>query len=128
NSIGYLNDITRSYPFPPSTNYDFERGLPLDVTAFDGSGNKVSETTYTYNTPQTPVTITGFKYDLNTSAEESYAKYYVYTTAGPLTTQAVNKRYSQTAPTAYQQTTETFAYNGALHKQVTQVTTTNSDG
>jgi len=127
-SIGYLNNITRSYPFPPSTNYDFERGLPLDITAFDGNGNKVSETTYTYNTPQTPVTITGFKYDINTSAEESYAKYYIYTTAGPLTTQVVNKRYSQSAPTTYQQTTEALAYNGALHKQVTQVTTTNSDG
>ncbi len=127
-SIGFLNNITRSYPFPPSTNYDFERGLPLDVTAFDGSGNKVSETSYTYNTPQTPVTVTGFKYDANTSAEESYAKYYIYTTAGPLTTQVVTKRYSQSAPTAYLQSTETFAYNGSLHKQVTQVTTANSDG
>ena len=128
NSIGYLNNITRSYPFPPSTNYDFERGLPLDITSYDESSNKVSETIYTYSTPQTPVTVTGFKYDINTTAEESYGKYYIFTSAGPLTTQVVNKLYSPSAPTTYRQTTETYAYSGSLHKQVTQITANNSDG
>ncbi|MFI5137911.1 MAG: PKD domain-containing protein [Sphingobacteriales bacterium] len=126
-SIGFLNNTTRMYPFPPSTNYDFERGLPLDVTAFDGSGNKVSETTYTYNTPQAPVTITAFKYDSNTSAEEGYGKYYIYTTAGPLTTQVVNKLYSAAAPASYRQTTSNYTYGGSMYK-LSQESTTNSDG
>jgi hypothetical protein len=126
NAIGFLNNTTRTYPFPPGTNYDFERGLPLDVTNYDNNNNKVSETAYTYTTPQTPVVITAYKYDMNTSAEESYGKYYINTTAGPLTTQVVSKLFSLTVPSSYLQTTATFAYNGALHKQLTQETTTNS--
>jgi hypothetical protein len=128
NSIGFLGNWIRGYPFPPSTNYDFERGLPLSVINYDSNGNEVSETAYTYNTPQTPIAVTGFKYDSNTSGAISYAKYNLYTTAGPLVTQVVSKVFSRTAPTAYQQTTVSYAYNGASHKQPTQTTTTNSDG
>ncbi|BAU54916.1 PKD domain protein [Mucilaginibacter gotjawali] len=127
NTIGFMSNIMRSYPFVPSTNYDFERGLPLDITNYDNNNNKVSETTYTYNTPQTPVTITAFKYDSNTSAEESYGKYYIYTTAGPLTTQVVSKLYSATAPTTYRQTTSNYTYSGSMYK-LSQESTTNSDG
>jgi hypothetical protein len=127
NTIGFMSNIMRSYPFPPSTNYDFERGLPLDVTSYDNSNNKVSETIYTYTTPQTPVTITAFKYDSNTSAEESYGKYYIYTTAGPLTTQVVSKLYSAAAPTTYRQTTSNYTYGGSMYK-LSQESTTNSDG
>jgi hypothetical protein len=128
NSVGFLNNWIRGYPFPPNTNYDFERGLPLKVINYDNNNNEVSETAYTYTTPQTPIAVTGFKYDSNTSGAVSYAKYNLYTTAGPLETQAVSKVFSRTAPTAYQQTTASYAYGGASHKQPTQTTTTNSDG
>lgn len=128
NAIGFLNNITRTYPFPPNTNYEFERNLPLDVTSYDNNNNKVSESTYTYTTPQAPVTITAFKYDTNTSAEWSYGKYFIYTSAAPLAVQVVTKLFSLAAPASYRQTTETFAYNGLLHKRPTQQTTTNSDG
>jgi hypothetical protein len=127
-AIGFLTNGSNSYPFLPNTNYEFERGTTASVKNYDDNNNEVSESVYTYQTPQTPVTVTGFAYQSNTSGEIAYGKYSIYTTATPLLTTVVNKQFDYNAPAAFQTSTQNYYYTGATHKQLTQQSSTNSDG
>ncbi|WP_184550912.1 PKD domain-containing protein [Mucilaginibacter sp. FT3.2] len=127
-AIGFLTNNSNSYPFLPNINYEFERGTLASVKNYDDSNNEVSETVYTYQTPQTPVTVTGFTYAANTASEKAYGKYSIYTTATPLLIQAVTKQYDHNSTSLSQASTVNYTYGGAAHKQLTQQTGTNSDG
>jgi hypothetical protein len=126
-AIGFLNNAGNSYPFLPNTNYDFERGTMASLKNYNDSGNEVSESVYSYQTG-TPVTVTAFAYAANTSAEEAYGKYTIYTTATPLLTTVVNKQFDLGSTTLYKTSTESYYYTGTTHKKLTQQTSTNSDG
>ena len=133
-SIGVLNNDVNTYPFPPNVNYDFERGLLTSVSKYNNTGTEVSETDYSYQTPETPFDIAAVKFDANSYAT-NYAKYTIHTAAGPLVTQIINKVFdltnvspgSQPAATAAQIVTTNNTYNTAQHKLSQQVVH-NSEG
>jgi len=136
-TIGFLRNDTYTYPFPPSPNYDFERGLVSQIANFNDNGQKVSEVDYTYSTPETPNIITALKYDFFSIGSYgnpiSYATYPIYTGAGPLLIQKTSEVFDLTAGTNVplttgQTTTINYKYNGLLHKQPTQIAVLNSDG
>ncbi len=127
-AIGYLSNAANNYPFLPNINYEFERGTLASLKNYDDNNNEVSESVYTYQTPQTPVTVTGFAYHPNTGAEMAYGKYTIYTTSEPLLTTQVNKQFDYGSTSLFKASTENYYYTGAAHKQLTQQTSTNSDG
>lgn len=128
---GVLRNDVNTYPFPPNTNYDFERGLLTNVLKYNSAGTQVSETDYYYQTPETPVDIQALKYDVN-SYSTNYSKYIIHTSAGPLVTQIIDKVFdltnvsSGTQPTAAQIVTTNNVYNTAQYK-LSQQTVINSD-
>jgi YD repeat-containing protein len=133
-SIGVLKNDVNTYPFPPNVNYDFERGLPTSISKYNNTGTEVSETDYSYQTPETPFDIAAVKYDMNNYAT-NYAKYTIHTAAGPLVTQITNKVFdltnvspgSQPVATAVQIVTTNNTYNTVQHKLSQQVVH-NSEG
>lgn len=46
--IGNQLNGAYTYPFPPNTNYDFERGLPQTITDFTEAGVEVQKRDFTY--------------------------------------------------------------------------------
>jgi len=135
-SIGVLRNDVNTYPFPPNTNYDFERGQLTQAAYYNASGTEVSETDYTYQTPQVPVDITALKYAGNpfsAATATSYAKYTIHTSAGPVTAKVVNKTFDLTnvqpgsQSAVAQLVTTNYSYNDAEYK-LTQQSTMNSDG
>jgi hypothetical protein len=127
------NDIY-AYPFIPNTNFDFERGLPLSVIAYNDAGAKVSETDYTYQQYAGPVsqsTITAFNEDDNPSPDSSlvvktYNKYTIYYNAGELSKTTIQKIYD--SPAVSRNDTVTYTYGSTHHALLTKQTATNSDG
>ena len=132
-SIGLVQNGINTYPFPPNTNYDFERGLPLADVQYNDAGNEVSETDYTYNTPP-PVSIDAFKFDysnqtsINSFAAINYAKYSIYASTGPLTTQVYNQIFDLSSTTSGKETNTIYAYNSTQHRLPTKISVINSDG
>jgi len=135
----FRNDVN-TYPFPPNTNYDFERGLLTTVAAYNNTGTQVSETDYTYQTPETPVDITALKFDVNGWSGEivgtNYATYTIHTSAGPLLSKVVNTVFDLTnvasgaqpqSTTPAQVVTTNNVYNTAWNK-LSQQNVHNSDG
>ncbi|MFI5138440.1 MAG: hypothetical protein ACHQIM_11500 [Sphingobacteriales bacterium] len=129
---GVLRNDVNTYPFPPNINYDFERGLLTNVLKYNNTGTQVSEMDYYYQTPESPIDITGLKYDANSYAT-NYSLYTIHTSAGPLQSSVVSKVFDLTnvaagaQPTAAQVITVNNAYNPAQHK-LSQQSTINSDG
>jgi len=134
-SVGYLVYDKNTYPFPPNPNYDFERSLLSTITNYNGNNQPVSVVNYTYTTPAAYNTITALKNDFNglgtSAAALSYAKYTICTGTGPLVTQTTKQVFdlqNGTPLTTGQQITTKYVYNGATHRQPTQISVQNSDG
>lgn len=136
-SVGVLKNDVNTYPFPPNTNYDFERGLLTNISKFNNTGTQVSETDYYYQTPEVPIDIVALKYDrlkldVNTYAT-NYGTYIIHTSARPVVNQIVNKVFDLTnvspgaQSTSAQVVTTNNTYNAAEHK-LSQQSITNADG
>jgi len=125
--LGYAANQAYGYPFAPAVNFDFERGLLMSVKSYTDAGNEVSESSYSYTTTNSPVVITGLRYDLNNYAT-SYAKYNIYATTSKLVSQVTSKTFDPSPATTYQQSTLNYTYGSTAHKLATQTQTTNSDG
>ncbi len=128
-AIGLLTNTTLTYPFAPNTNYDFERGLINRETVYDDSGNKVAQSTYTYQRSYSPIVVNAFRFD-DANYARVYSKYSIYTTSSELTTEIDKIVYDHNplSTTIGQASSVKYTYGSANHKQVTQEQTTNSDG
>ncbi|MBB6129405.1 PKD domain-containing protein [Mucilaginibacter lappiensis] len=126
-AAGFATNDISTYPFAPSTNYDFERGLIKKITNYNDAGAEVSESNYSYQRTGTPEVTTAIKFDDN-STVKSYLKYKTYTSAGELNQQVSNKVFDLNSTTLSQQTSINYFYNSAFHKLPTQTQTTKSDG
>jgi YD repeat-containing protein len=126
-SYGFVRNDINTYPFPPNTNYEFERGLVKKRTDFNDAGTEVSETVYSYQRSGTPNVITGFKWEDNAGVK-AYSKYKIYTSSSELNTQIVSKVFDSGTLTTSQQTTTNISYAGLQHKLPTQIENINSDG
>lgn len=126
---GPIANLVYSFPFAPNPNYDFERGLPIKVTAYNDAGNEVSEINYTYQRSFTPTAIIAFKAEdvSNTTQAKFYSQYKVYYNTSELTATVNKKIYDSNNAGQVQSTTTNYAYNSAYHKLLTQQTATNSD-
>jgi hypothetical protein len=124
---GYVANERDAYPFIPNTNFDFERGLLNKITQFNENGEKVTESSYTYQRTNSPLVINAFKFDLN-DGSMAYAKYAIYAAVGKLSTQVVNTIFDAPSTTQYNQNTTNYYYNGIGHQLPTLVQQTKSDG
>lgn len=132
-SYGSVKNDIDSYPFAPSLNYGFERGLMQKVITYNEASapQKVSETDYTYQRTGTPGVINAFKFDLNANNSgqslTGYSKYNMYYGTGELTASAISTVYDSQNYNQPHSSTVTYTYGNAQHK-LTQLQTTNSDG
>jgi hypothetical protein len=130
-TYGPIKNDYYSYPFIPNTNYDFERGLPAQITSYKDDGvTKVSQTNFTYQRLTTPSTIVGFRWEDNpngTLLTKCYNKYSTFYNIGELDA-TVNKITYASTGTAAQSDTVTYTFGSANHKLLTKETTNNSDG
>jgi YD repeat-containing protein len=109
--------------------FDFERGLLKKVSAFNQTGQQVSEQTYTYlRSFSSPTIITGFKFDNNTTTARNYAKYSIYAGTSELIATQSSKLFDLPALSTYQTSTTNYNYASTAHKLPTSTETTNSDG
>jgi len=125
-AMGLLNNSTVTYPFAPNTNYDFERGLINKETIYDDGGNKVAQSTYSYQRSFTPIVVNAFRFD-DADYARVYSAYSIYTTSSELVTE-IDKIVYDPLLTTGQLSTVKYAYGATNHKQVTQQEITNSDG
>ncbi len=123
----YLSNEANAYPFVPNTNFDFERGLLNKLTQFNESGDKVTESTYTYERSNSPLVINALKFDANDGAM-AYAKYTIYANVGKLRTVETNTVFDAPSTTQYNQSSTNYYYGSATHKMPTLVQQTKSDG
>jgi hypothetical protein len=128
-TTGPIANLTYSYPFIPNPNYDFERGLPLSIISYNGSGNEVSESDYTYTRSYTPTAITAFKSEDGPtgSVAKFYGHYTVFYNTSEMPYTVTKKIYDSNNAGQAQVSSITYAYGSAYHKLATQETATNSD-
>lgn len=125
-ALGFLTNSKNIYPFPPNPNYDFERGLLKKKILYNESGQKVRETSYTYQRTGAPQLITGFKFDDNAGVM-AYAKYSIFTSVGELISQETQKIFDQISGLE-QIKSRNYYYTGTHHKLPKRIDETGSDG
>jgi hypothetical protein len=123
-----------AYPFAPTTNFEFERGLPEFVREYSETGAKVQERAYTYQrlTPGT-ITIKGLRREPLTN-NIVYGLYSIIASTGKVVqtetiTRAdeLNPGPDPVNPTNALESTTTYAYN-TKHQLLQSVSVVNSDG
>lgn len=125
----FVTNDKNTYPFPYNPNFGFERGLLQKSSAFNNSGQVISQDSMIYQRSfATPVIILGLNFDNNTSAVKSYAKTSVITGTSKLISQVISKQFDQGSTTLAQTKTMTYNYGSANHKLPTDIQTTNSAG
>jgi hypothetical protein len=124
---GLLTNLTRSYPYAPNPNYEFERGLTKKMTAYNSDGQRVSETSYDYSRTGSPDIISAIRIDENAGAIV-YAKYSLLTNVAELMEKKTTTTYEPSTQTQQEQQVVDYYYQGTGHKEPTQAKTTNSDG
>jgi hypothetical protein len=128
-SYGPIKNDLGSYPFIPSPNYDFERGLPLAVATYNDANALTSQSSYTYQRSYAPSAITAFRMELNSNAgltTTGYNKYSIFYNTSELTSTVINN-VTATDLSASQADTTTYFYNSSYHKLPSQVQKINSD-
>lgn len=123
---GYLVNDKNTYPFVNHPNFDFERGLPLQLSSYNQAGQKVSETNYTHTRVGTPTYIYSLRKELNNGIT-TYAKYYTIT--------GINKEVQTQTEILYdlanstqQQSVVNYAFESSNHQYPTTIWKTNSNG
>ncbi|AYB33369.1 hypothetical protein [Chryseolinea soli] len=133
-SIGNQVNGYYTYPFAPTTNFEFERGLPQVVTDYSETNAKVQERSYTYQrlTPAT-VTIKGVRLERLSTTNIVYGFYSILANTGKVVQTETVKRADElnpgadpANPTNVLASTTTYAYSTA-HQMLQSVTVTNSD-
>jgi hypothetical protein len=126
-SAGFVSSIITTYPFAPSLNYDFERGLIKKISSYNDDGLQVSESEYTYERTSSPAITTALKFEDDWNVK-SYLKYKIYTSTSELSKQVIEKVFDLGSTTLSQQTSVNYSYNGANHELPTLIQNTRSDG
>lgn len=138
--LGKLKKQYYQFPFGPSTNYDFERGLLNRVTDYTANGTKVMQKDYTYQRLSTPVEVVkGIKYqklnntsNLSTGANTDanlfvYNNYSLLSNIGMVVLTETQRIFESGDVNKALVSTQTFNYN-SIHHLLQEVTSVNSDG
>ncbi|TKC60401.1 PKD domain-containing protein [Pedobacter hiemivivus] len=126
-TAGFMTNDKSTYPFAPTTNYDFERGLVKSVKVYNEVGGIVDETEYLYQRVGMPISITGLRWDEN-AGFKVYSKYTVLTSTGELTKKVVKKTTDLPPYSQVKQTSSSYFYDSPFHHLSTRQEVTNSDG
>lgn len=129
NVVGNLRTGYYAYPFAPSTNYDFERGLIDKVRDYAENGTLVQERTFNYARLNTnTVLVKGLKFEKRATDDGFfYAPYTVMANVGKVMINETVKRADDITPINMLEETTTYVYN-ATHQMLESVSTSNSDG
>jgi hypothetical protein len=88
------------YPFASNPNFDFERGLPTNVTHYNEAGLVVASEEYTYGHSHTnPTKIYGVKLDEIGNTMSAYGKYQVNTVVDNFLITKTSKLYNSNSTT-----------------------------
>jgi len=132
-SVGNQVNGYYTFPFAPTTNFEFERGLPQFIRDYSETGAKVQERSYTYQrlTPGT-ITIKGVRLE-RLANNLAYGLYSVIANTGKVVqtetiarADELNPGPDPTNPVNMLATTTTYAYS-TIHQLLESVKVVNSD-
>lgn len=125
--IGSQVNAFYTFPFPPSTNYDFERGLLDKITYYNEAPAIVQEKIYTYSRlTTTAVTIKGVAYD-RLPQNFVFGQYTILANLDkPIQTETVRSA-DEITPANKIEASTTYKYS-STHYMLDSVLVTNSDG
>lgn len=125
--IGSQVNAFYTFPFPPSTNYDFERGLLDKITYYNEAAAIVQEKIYTYSRlTTTAVTIKGVAYD-RLPQNFVFGQYAILANLDkPIQTETVRSA-DEITPANKIEASTTYKYS-STHYMLDSVLVTNSDG
>lgn len=117
-----------TYPYTPSTNYGFERGRLVKMSAYSQSDVLVKETSYNYSrvgpTPIYTYGMRGVKADDNAW---TYTKYKLIANTAKITVKETSKTFDPASPSNFVQTSVDYNYDPG-HYLLSSTLLTNSDG
>jgi YD repeat-containing protein len=124
---GNLKNGFYTFPYPPSSNYNFARGLLKKVTEYSETGTPVRERTITSYTDLTvnATVVKGLAFE-KIGSTYHFGQYEVLTGRAKVPSQEIIVEMSEETPSVNIQTTITYTYNA--NNMLETVTTTNTDG
>lgn len=131
--IGNQTNGYYSYPFAPSTNYDFERGLINKISMYAENETLVMERSFGYQRiSASPVNIKALRFDkVQTTSFPTpnfvYGTYQIITNVGKVMITETTRTADEINPSNLIESTTTYTFNSA-HKMLESVSSTNSDG
>ncbi|MBY0432520.1 MAG: hypothetical protein K2U26_00250, partial [Cyclobacteriaceae bacterium] len=130
-SPGLFQNDFYSYPFAPSTNFDFERGLLQRVIRYDEANKEVSRKSFTYQRlPATPQTIKALRVEFGAGTNAPYRYYSVYellTNASKVVSVETTTTYDNLTATTSISASSSYQYDPA-HFLTRSITSLNSKG
>lgn len=125
---GNLKNGSYTYPHPPHTNYNLDRGTLASVKVYAEGNILMSQRTITYaRNPSTPLIVYGIRFEKLDNIYH-FGKYEVLTGLGLVVTQEVVQEASEQTTSALRTTTTTNTYTTTLPVLLRQTTTTQADG
>ncbi|MEQ9414902.1 MAG: PKD domain-containing protein, partial [Cyclobacteriaceae bacterium] len=128
-TVGYY-----SFPFAPSANYDFERGLIDKITTYAENATLVMERSFGYQRlSTTAVIVKAIKFDKvltnfsNPASNFVYSPYQLITNVGKVMVTETTKTADEINPSNLIESVTSYAYS-TVHKMLESVSSTNSDG
>jgi hypothetical protein len=122
---GQIKNGFYTFPYAPSSNYDFKRGQLARLAVYAENGNLMSEKVITYTTFQkNPSILKGLRFE-KIGDIYYYGIYEILTGRTDVITSEIIKEASRVNPTRLFQTTKVYAYTP--HGQLQQLTTTLPD-
>jgi YD repeat-containing protein len=126
-AVGNLKNGPYTFPFPPNTNYDFERGLPSRVAEYSESNVLLDEHIFVYNrNPSTNTIIKGLRFERIGDAFH-YGQYEVLTGTNKARVTETHNIFDEVTPANRLTSVTTYAYS-TVHALLESITTVNSDG
>lgn len=126
-NIGNVSSGRNIYPFAPSPNYEFERGLPKSVISYNENNIPVTKEEYTYQRTGQPQVIQGLRIE-GLENLKVYSKYNILTSVGNLNATQKTTIYDLNDASKYSESLTTNYYTSSVHKNVTKTSAVNSEG
>ncbi|HYC86491.1 MAG TPA: PKD domain-containing protein, partial [Chryseosolibacter sp.] len=115
-----------TYPYPPNTNYDFERGLLKQVEVINQANQTVSLTKYNYQRSGTLSRVKGIRHEQINSLNYVHGQYEMITGITNVLSSDTTILYDTVSTTKKLKTYSSYTYNTRGYPR--ESTTVNSDG
>ncbi len=126
-AVGNLKNGPYTFPFPPNTSYDFERGLPSRVAEYSETNVLLDERIFAYNrNPSTNTIIKGLRFE-RIGDTFHYGQYDVLASTNKAQVTETHNVFDEVTQANSLTTVTTYAYS-TVHALLESITTVNSDG